>query len=173
MLHQVEDEQDRKNRIKLQKVWYKKLKDEGFVDLEILAPDGEMFDTLRFSRQYDYREDYTKYIDIQEYYRAARQFYHDFKFPNDLIKQIWFYYSEGIPYRQIIKLIPNIRYYKVFYWIRKLKRILFAEAYGRKEILVIKTKRHTPKRIAHNGSRGKKVRRKKRKTNKNRTSNSN
>jgi hypothetical protein len=77
----------------LQDLWYKKLADSGFEDIE--QPDGN----LKFWASHYFRVKYnaTKEEGKQEYYRLAGQFLYDHKFKNKLERRIWELHSIGTP----------------------------------------------------------------------------
>lgn len=86
---------------KLKKIWYKKLKDSGFGDIEydenwmkscLPRPNATIRDPL-------VRET------VQAYYNMASHFLNEYKFEEELDKVIWEYHTEGISPRNIIKLL--------------------------------------------------------------------
>ena len=81
----------------LQKQWYKKLKDEGFQDIE--ASNAEMFPRPGRSHVSDDSPD--KILAIMEYYSMARSFLIDHEFKSEKHKTIWEYHSEGMSVREI------------------------------------------------------------------------
>lgn len=86
---------------KLQKIWYKKLKDSGFSDIEKangsigrtkLNLDNRNFDQIEIT---------------QQYYSMARSFLIEHHFESELDKVIWEYHIEGISVRNIAKLLSS------------------------------------------------------------------
>lgn len=91
--------------LSLQREWYQKLKDSGFIDLEKLLPSGDMADLLSGG---GLRSDYTPTV-IEarySYFAKARRFaqYYD-RFPSDLHREIWRLYGEGLSMRAIGKRV--------------------------------------------------------------------
>lgn len=88
-----------KEILALRKKWYQILKKEGFVDIEVLAPDGGFYDLLKHQLYFDPT---TPERQAQEkYYALARAFNYDFTFKNTLEQNIWKLHSEGVPIRTI------------------------------------------------------------------------
>lgn len=84
----------------LRKIWYKKLKDDGFEDIEntdLPEPDLKAYHAPYF--QYFY--DPFVFQMQQEYYRRAGLFLNQFKFKNKTEREIWRLHSEGISLRKI------------------------------------------------------------------------
>lgn len=84
----------------LQKVWYKKLKENGFEDIEDTSSPREYLKTWHSSY---FQVRYTPEIfDLkQEYYRRASQFLHDHTFVDIIQKKIWELHAEGQSVRAI------------------------------------------------------------------------
>ncbi len=91
----------------LQKTWYKKLKQEGFEDIE--QADGH----LKLWSAYYFRSKYKTDGDVlfqqakEEYYRLARQFLHEKSFEDIRTKRIWELHSEGMSIRNIVKVLKQ------------------------------------------------------------------
>ncbi len=86
----------------LKSLWYKKLADSGFTDIEnsegllnTWASEPRSYNTVLSSES------------KQEYYRLAGHFLHDYKFANTTDKIIWQYHSDGISHRDIVILLKN------------------------------------------------------------------
>lgn len=82
----------------LQAHWYRKLKDEGFVDIEATSYDSER-QKLRVARAYSSEQREAR----QEYYRRAREFTHTL--PVSIDRQVWELHAEGQPMRDIAESI--------------------------------------------------------------------
>jgi len=71
----------KKDRISLQKIWYKKLKKRGFNDIEILGGDGEMLHDMKDSGRFNTFDEGITYPEwprlqqdiLSEYYEAANK----------------------------------------------------------------------------------------------------
>jgi len=86
----------------LQKLWYKKLKDSGFEDIE----DFEGCRILKRSfSAYTWQHTQQDFDEIQDYFRLAGQFYYEHRFENKLEKEIWRLHSEGVSYREIAEIL--------------------------------------------------------------------
>lgn len=83
----------------LQKIWYARLKEEGFRDIEYQHNDLlNQYESTYFHRFYT-PEEFQENLD---YYRAACHFYWNYKdFKTELEKEIWRLHSEGISRRRI------------------------------------------------------------------------
>lgn len=102
----------------LQKNWYKKLKEEGFVDIEkekhgfksyIYANGAGLVEGKKNQYSATYRNSKI------EYYRAAEHFLNEYKFKSNLDKVIWEYHSNGISTREISKLLADAKVLKTSY----------------------------------------------------------
>lgn len=90
--------------------WYKKLKKEGFKDIE--QEDGNL--TTWASRLFLTHYDEIKYQAKEEYYQLAGQFYHDYNFKSVLDKMIWELHITGMSIRNIVKTLKqkNLNVYR-------------------------------------------------------------
>lgn len=118
---------------KEQKEWYKKLKEDGFEDIEYLGANGEIYGN-RLKRQGACSTDInlvsTEYTIYQtplstentrtkglnavlcdpmnaEFYRLCGRFLHLYKFKNPFEYRIFELFSDGKTYRQIVKNLKN------------------------------------------------------------------
>ncbi len=110
---------------KLKKVWYKKLKKDGFVDIERDENTIEKYSSV-FNRELSYVEASGRLT----YYTMATSFLHDYDFPSELDRIIWEYHSNGISYRNIARLLKKARVSKLGYngihlRIKKMCEIMF------------------------------------------------
>ncbi len=89
---------------KLKTLWYKKLKAEGFVDIE--HEDGSINSGVPRTMKYKNPQlrDAT-----QEYYYIANNFLHNYKFACELDKIMWEYHSNGISIRNIVALLHQTK----------------------------------------------------------------
>jgi len=95
----------------LQKKWYKKLKDEGFDDIE--HSSGELRGR-RSGVDSDYSiRDPIKRAAIEEYYYLAYHFLNDNNFETEIDRIIWTYHTEGISIRNISKLLKEAKVAKM------------------------------------------------------------
>lgn len=82
---------------KLQKVWYAKLKETGFDDIEY-SNGG-----LRKAYQANANSSVKNQIGRQEYYAKAAEFAEHYIFKSERNKEIWILYSEGLSLSEIGK----------------------------------------------------------------------
>lgn len=93
---------------KLQSMWYAKLKDEGFDEIE--NPDGNLksWHSFMFARRPFSNPNSThRILQEEEYYRLAGQFFYDHKFKNKTEKRMWELHSNGKSVRDIAKIITK------------------------------------------------------------------
>lgn len=95
---------------KLRKIWYAKLADSGFVDIE---PHGKFF--RGGSSAWKFGGKNKDFESREEYYYKARQLLNENVFKNNLHKIIWEYHSEGIGTRSIAKLLRDAKV-KNYHW---------------------------------------------------------
>lgn len=87
----------------LQSKWYKKLRQQGFEDLERKAGRLKTGALQNISHLYN-----TEQFNIkEEYYRLAGQFLHEHKFKSGIEKKIWELHSEGMSIRNIVKKLKH------------------------------------------------------------------
>ncbi len=103
-------DQNSKEFKKLQKTWYKKLKDTGFNDLETesgLSKQnvGTYFYNVYHPDRFEFQA---------EYYRRVGYFLHTHKFKNTFERRIWELYAEGVTIRETVRILTDakIRTYK-------------------------------------------------------------
>lgn len=116
----------KKDLVKLQREWYKKLKDDGFEDIEYFDGQMEPRDILYkdgVKAFKVFKDSPGKYESTLDYYCEAGKFYHDHNFDILLDKEIWFLHSEGHPYRAIANEL-TAPYQYVLKTINKYKVIL-------------------------------------------------
>lgn len=117
-----------KELLKLQRLWYKRLKAEGFADIESMDADGSM-DSPMMSRTASglaYRYDES----VEEYYRLARHFLYQGAFESDIAKHCWELHAEGSSYREIVKSLPQNGFYPYeLFWVQGLIRRIRADMY--------------------------------------------
>lgn len=105
----------------LKTVWYRKLKQSGFKDIE------RDEDTLKnWSSIFAYQKPGNNWQSKEEYYRYAAHFLEEHKFETELQKIIWEYHANGLSMRNIAKTLNKTRVTKTNYtsvWqvIKKLK----------------------------------------------------
>jgi hypothetical protein len=87
----------------LQQNWYKKLKDDGFEDIESDEDSLKQWASSELVRTYDPIIFSAK----EDYYRLAGQFYHDHKFLSEMEKLIWSFHKDGIPFDRVHALIKK------------------------------------------------------------------
>lgn len=96
---------NKKELIALQKEWYKKLKEDGFQDIEYFDSNMEAKDMM-------YREatkfaiaSVDTFTSTEQYYIEARQFLHSHSFLSNRDKIVWTNYTDGLSYRKIGEIV--------------------------------------------------------------------
>lgn len=124
-----------KDLTKLTDVWYKRLKDSGFDDIE--TRDGQLKSSphsskfLRAVRQ-------TSWQEKQAYYYMAEHFLNSYKFDNKVDEIIWEYHTNGIGTRDIADLLKKagVKHkgrYPVWLVIKRLREVM-KETYSAKAL---------------------------------------
>lgn len=116
-----------KNDLKtLKEVWYKKLKADGFEDIE--KDEHSLKDwSSRFAIRHSIEEMTAKQI----YYRMANHFLNEWEFASILDKVIWEYHTNGISVRDISFSLSKAKIDKTsrqFVWrtVRRLTKAMYA-----------------------------------------------
>jgi hypothetical protein len=105
--------------VKLQKEWYKKLKDSGFDDLEYFDDAGQPKEWLKGTSKYQspvseshieflenaYEDNELIYNNTLDYYLAVSHSIDIIPFDNEVHKQIWELHGEGLSLREIAKIV--------------------------------------------------------------------
>lgn len=91
------------NLEKLQIKWYRVLKKTGFDDIEY-GDGSSRRGTPNLKNKAPLQVEA-----IESYFRMARHFLIDHQFERDIDKTIWAYYSEGLSYRDIAKILEKIK----------------------------------------------------------------
>jgi hypothetical protein len=88
----------------LQELWYRKLENTGFQDLE--------------KNEFEFKKPYLSVIDKRvhgrwkeqlEYYLMAGKFLHDYKFKTTRERNIWTYHANGLTVKSIVELLGKVR----------------------------------------------------------------
>lgn len=119
---------DKKKQLKEQQdIWYKKLKDEGFEDIEQDEQSLIRWDSHYFRTRYPDNTFRAK----EEYYRLAGSFLHSHDFKSEKEKQVWELHAKGLPGTEIfIELRKRkVKIYKdwVYLTIRRLMEEMLEE----------------------------------------------
>jgi hypothetical protein len=94
----------------LHRAWMKKLKDEGFNDIEDLNSPLELLKTWDSTYFIDGPEDFAG---TEEYYQVAQELLNSHDFDSELERKIWELHSNGLSVRSIeIRLIET----KIYVW---------------------------------------------------------
>lgn len=101
----------KQNLKKLTKVWYDKLRDSGFKDVERLdgrlntadKNNSPLHDEYFSSQGGKDRSSLVWKESVQEYYRLASQFLFDKDFEDSIDKTIWEYHSQGLTHKEVAK----------------------------------------------------------------------
>jgi DNA-binding transcriptional regulator YhcF (GntR family) len=95
----------------LRDIWYKKLEDSGFVDIE---KDEKSFKKhILHAQSKDKNHDTATYRNSKiEYYNMATSFLNDYKFKSHLEKAIWDYHSNGISIEDITDILLRVKLIK-------------------------------------------------------------
>lgn len=112
----------------LQEIWYKKLKDSGFEDLEEprVGNNDKSYHWLKQWHNQYFQQRYTpsQFDAKQDYFILASRFLFEHKFENTLEKNIWKLHSEGEYIRETAKKLGTYKL-KVESTLKKLKKIMF------------------------------------------------
>ena len=87
--------------------WYKKLKDEGFQDIEDTSRDDRPLKV--WDRSYFLKLDDLSFAAKQSYYRQASNFLEQHDFKNEVQRRIWELHTEGISRRDIASKIKGLK----------------------------------------------------------------
>lgn len=88
----------------LTEIYYKKLKDSGFEDIE-----KNEYLLKTWSTKFSSKQTLDRYEAKEEYFRLARHFLNDYQFSSELEKAIWTYHSEGLSHRNIAQLLNDAK----------------------------------------------------------------
>lgn len=91
---------------KLKKIWYAKLKREGFVDIEISVNRDPVELLNRRSKANQFSETWIR--SKMQYYRYADQFLNEYEFKTNLDRSIWEYHTNGISSRKISGILNKV-----------------------------------------------------------------
>ncbi len=97
----------RKELRKLKAVWYKKLKAEGFKDLEDLDGNFKNYSYYAGKFQFLYKADPVKWAAKEEYFRQCTVFLNEFTFRSPKQRKMWALHCEGVADVQIAKIMSN------------------------------------------------------------------
>lgn len=90
---------------RLKEIWYKKLKDTGFDDIEL----SEQYSNRRStSRSNDWIDPLLRQA-TEDYYTMAYHFLHSYEFESEIEKVIWEYHAEGLSIRNIVKILKDVK----------------------------------------------------------------
>lgn len=123
------------NLKKLQKEWYKKLKE------DTTHPDGAFKDIER--NEFELQRYASSVLDLiknhegeawlakRDYYQFAEFFLNEYRFDSELDKTIWEYHTNGVSYRDIAKVLKKARQRiksrtAVYVVITKLRKSMFS-----------------------------------------------
>lgn len=93
----------------LQKLWYKKLKDSGFEDIE-----DENNELKVWSSAFRRKKSLVSWEAKESYYHMANKFLNEYQFENSLDKIVWEYHSNAISMRDISDLLIKTKVKKNF-----------------------------------------------------------
>jgi hypothetical protein len=92
---------------KLRAIWYKKLEESGFEDIE--QDDDKL---KAWSSRFAHDNVRQLMEDRQPYYRLCDRFLNEFKFDSNFETVIWEYHSNGLSNKQIDKLFKETKAFK-------------------------------------------------------------
>lgn len=102
----------------LQKEWYEKLKQEGFIDIENSEGNGlRKYESKYFKAEYSPQE----YRSKEEYFYQTNKFLCEYDFQTETDKEIWLLHSDGISIRGIA-LIVKLHFEVVRDTLKRLKK---------------------------------------------------
>lgn len=99
----------------LKEIWYKKLEDSGFKDIEY----GADFSGSSTPRSAAWNDPDLRQV-LQDYYCMAYYFLNEYKFDRELDKVMWEYHAEGLTIREIVRLLKQV---KIKIKVKKTKKI--------------------------------------------------
>lgn len=121
---------------RLKKIWYAKLKKEGFVDIEDPNPNLTRIsnsDAFNKDLSYGNQHSFTWQRSKEEYYNMATYFLNHYKFQSNLDRIIWEYYSVGLGSYAIMETLrrveKKITIDKVKAIISRLQKIMIVGSY--------------------------------------------
>ncbi len=94
---------DRPSRL-LRDRWYKKLKEEGFREIEDVNSNKEFLIDWH-SQFFQFKYTPQEFLEKQRYFQMTRDFLYMHKFKSKRDKQIWFLHSEGLSCMEIANKI--------------------------------------------------------------------
>ena len=111
-----------KEFITLQKEWYARLKEDGFIDTEYFNKKTmEPFD-YQVREGSKFKVSPEEFEQKRHYYILASQFLHEYDFATELDKEIWRLHAEGEPHRAIA-IQTKCSKIKALRTIQRLKKI--------------------------------------------------
>lgn len=127
---------DNKEFKSLKSTWYKKLKKEGFNDIEQKIPGRKDEYTLKkWSNRFNPKAPWNSIPLLREskeaYYRLAGFFLHEHEFPSILDQKIWELHCEGLGAREVAKVLRNKENKLNKDNVNTRVRLLTIEMYGR------------------------------------------
>lgn len=93
----------------LKAVWYKKLKDAGFSDIEQEDGNLKKWSTPKSISSVRKDPSLLKMAGDMEYYRLAGHFLNDHSFSSELERVIWEYHSNGMGVREIAAELKQVK----------------------------------------------------------------
>lgn len=108
-----------KKYLQEKEVWYEKLRESGFKDVESFTYRDHSQVGLKNQKSGQHRISELDYEIRVEFYRRASQFYWDFTFPDETTKHMWELFSEGKTYREIASQV-GMKHVTVFRRIRAI-----------------------------------------------------
>lgn len=104
-------------------VWYKKLADDGFNDIELVWFGGR-----GTSRSEQWKDPDLRQATV-DYYCMAQHFLNEYEFDTEVEKIMWEYYSNGLSFREIAKVLNKTKVTKtnkdaVWLIIKRLEEIM-------------------------------------------------
>jgi len=113
---------------KQRKIWYAKLKREGFTDIEDSETSLKQSSSTFYADVRRWTPAYELFRAKADYYYAANHFLTSHKFDSELEKIIWEYHSNGISIRNIVKTLAKAKQKadrnSVWATIKKLRSIM-------------------------------------------------
>lgn len=111
--------------------WYKKLKKQGFEDIEDINGQLKMYSSTLLGNRKKVLVQHGGWQAKAEYYNLAGQFLNEYKFNTKLDKIIWEYHANGLGVREIAQILRKVRVLKTSHttiWniIKRLKIIMYS-----------------------------------------------
>ena len=114
---------------KLQKIWYDKLAEEGFNDIEDTSTERRPLKNwdVNFFRNQGYEAIITKHTTTLDYFKHAEALLEKYQFKNDGHRLVWELHCKGFKEREIAELVGIYKKSMVHHIIAPISRLIKKE----------------------------------------------